>query len=161
MPVQISEYLHDRGDYCPTIYAYSKKVYPGYLKVGMTTKRDVEERIIQTLAQQPKEHTTELVESRIADDGSVFTDKQVHKLLEEMGCKQREDAEEYYECTVDQVRAAIIALRHGKPLDKNRTRDFKMRAEQQEAVKVTAEYFEREAAKGSPEPPKFLWNAKM
>lgn len=49
----------------------------------------------------------------------------------------KKDAE-WFEATVDEVQAAIVAVRNGKPYDGTRTADFGMRPEQEEAVAQTA-----------------------
>ena len=58
---------------------------------------------------------------------------------------------EWFRCTVDQVKAAIIAVREGQLNEENRSLDFKMRPEQEAAVEKTAGLFNRLAnGKGRP-----------
>ena len=67
--------------------------------------------------------------------------------------------QEWFEATVDEVQAAIVAVRNGQSYDGTRTADFGMRPEQEEAVALTAGYYRAHA--GTARTPKFLWNAKM
>ena len=66
---------------------------------------------------------------------------------------------EVVEATLDEVKAAIVAVRSGRPYDPDRTADYQPRPEQQAAVDVTATYFNEHA--DDPQPARFLWNAKM
>ena len=66
---------------------------------------------------------------------------------------------EVVEATLDEVRAAIAAVRAGRAYDPARTEDFGMRPEQEDAVEQTAAYFRDHA--DDAHPPRFLWNAKM
>ena len=70
---------------------------------------------------------------------------------------------EWFRCTVEQVKAAIIAVRTGQLNEENRSLDFKMRPEQEAAVEKTAAYFAswRKEKGNRNKPPHFLWNAKM
>lgn len=71
------------------------------------------------------------------------------------------DDNEWYNCSVGDVKAAIIELKTGIRTEASRTWTFKMRPEQQRAVMRTESYF-KDAKKADPtHAPKFLWNAKM
>ena len=48
---------------------------------------------------------------------------------------------EWFEATLDEVKAAIVAVRTGTTYDSERTDDFPMRPEQEDAVAQTAGYF--------------------
>ena len=95
------------------------------------------------------------------NDGTVFTDHDVHRMLRLNGVKNPEG--EWFRCTVAQVKAAIIAVRTGQLNEENRSLDFKMRPEQEAAVEKTAAYFAswRKEKGNRNKPPHFLWNAKM
>lgn len=150
----------------PTIYAYEfigVTSHNGYIKIGYTV-RDVETRV--------KEQThTAAVPYRILgqwpamrNDGSVFTDHDVHKVLKSKGKKQLkhgEDRNEWYKCSLSDVQAAVLALQTGNENVENRTQAFTMRPEQALAVERTMEYFRSTYDEGSKRTPKFLWNAKM
>lgn len=131
----------------------------GLIKVGDTTKADVLARIKQQLgtAYPHLEGVTLLLDTPAhRNDGSPFRDHDVHRALVAKSIKK--DAE-WFEATVDEVQAAIVAVRNGKPYDGTRTADFGMHPEQEEAVAQTAGYFRSHADDGKA--PRFLWNAKM
>lgn len=143
----------------PKIYAYSDTRYPGCLKIGYTAK-SVEERVKDqyptTVPHQS--YKIELEELAVREDGTFFMDHAIHKRLKVKSVKKV--AGEWYQCSVEDVKASILAERKGIFNEENRTLDFKMRPEQQEAVDKTAYYF-RSFNKKEDIVPHFLWNAKM
>ena len=151
----------------PMIYAYSDKAYPNMLKVGYTT-RDVATRIKEqypTLHPNEVPYKIELEMSAMREDGSSFTDHDVHRALEKKGFYRLKDADgkktEWFKCSLNDVKAAVIAVRERSENTENRTQSFSMRPEQERAVKKTIEYFQKTKAEGYIKSPKFLWNAKM
>jgi hypothetical protein len=157
----------------PKIYAYTieqfkstpwvgKRHGAGLLKVG-DTQRDVRIRIREQLAAitMPIETVPEvlLVEAAITDDGRVFRDHEVHAALKKAG--YHNVAGEWYECTKDEVAAAIQAVREGQDLPSSLlAANFPMRPEQARAVEQTATYL-RANSKKKGRAPDYLWNAKM
>jgi len=164
MTMASNEFFPQRPESHPMIYAYSDSnpQYKGLLKVGYTEK-DVEKRVAQ---QYPTKRPDGLVpykivlsESAMRNDGTCFTDHDVHHLL----CKKRVNnvGGEWFHCTAEEVKAAIVAIKMGTPNIENRTQTFALRPEQKEAVDKTIEYY-ASAKKDFPDrAPKFLWNAKM
>lgn len=158
------EFFPLRPEARPMIYAYedSNPDYNGLLKVGYTTI-NVEQRVAR---QYPTKRPDGKVpyrivfkESAMYPGGGNFTDHDVHRALIRKGFPNV--GGEWFKCTVDDVRAAYIAVCNGVRNIENRTRDFKMRPEQEEAVSKTIEYY-KSATKEQPDrPAKFLWNAKM
>jgi hypothetical protein len=149
----------------PTIYAYedTNPQYAGLLKVGYTTV-DAQSRVAQqypTLRPGKPPYRIVLEESAMRSDGTVFTDYDVHRMLRFNGIKNPDG--EWFRCTVNQVKVAIITVRTGQLNEENRSLDFKMRPEQVEAVEKTAAYFAswRKDNNNRDKPPHFLWNAKM
>ncbi|MHB1295262.1 MAG: DEAD/DEAH box helicase [Anaerolineae bacterium] len=149
----------------PTIYAYedTNPQYTNLLKVGYTTV-DAQSRVAQqypTLRPGKPPYRIVLEESAMRNDGSVFTDHDVHRMLRINGFKNPEG--EWFRCTENQVRAAIIAVRTGQPNEENRSLDFKMRPEQEAAVEMAAAYLAswRQDRGNGNRPPHLLWNAKM
>ena len=146
----------------PIIYAYSDTRFPGMLKVGFTA-RSIEVRM--------KEHyptlvpgqswKVKLIRPAMRKDGSVFSDKAVHRVLRSAHIQNPEG--EWFRCSTREVERAIEAVNNNETTMLQRTQDFKMRPEQKEAVTKTAEYFESFAADKSNEglTAHFLWNAKM
>lgn len=134
----------------------------GLLKVGQTTKATARERIKQQLGTAYPNLTgvTILLDEPAArDDGSQFTDHDVHHALDAAGI--RRDGGEWFAATLDEVKAAIVSVRNGTKFSSTRTNDFSMRPEQEEAVALTAGYFMSRMADDPAKAPKFLWNAKM
>ena len=146
----------------PIIYAYSDTRFPGMLKVGFTA-RSIEVRM--------KEHyptlvpgqswKVKLIRPAMRKDGSVFSDKAVHRVLR--GANIQNPEGEWFRCSTHEVERAIEAVKNNETTMLQRTQDFKMRPEQEEAVTKTADYFESFAADKSNEglTAHFLWNAKM
>lgn len=147
----------------PKIYAYedTNPQYAGLLKIGYTTG-DVRERVAQqypTARPGDPPYRIVLEESAMRADGSAFTDHDVHAVLRKHGFQNPRG--EWFRCTVDDVRNAILSLVEGREFELSRTRNFPMRPEQKRAVEMTARYFERRLAEHPDKPPHFLWNAKM
>ena len=160
------EFFLQRPELAPTIYAYilpDVSSHHGYIKVGYT-ERDVEKRVAEQLHTSGVGYRVLLKESAMRPDGSCFTDHDVHVVLKKKGFIQLnagEDRNEWFKCSINDVKAAIIAVRNGSANIENRTQTFKMRPEQAIAVQRTIGYF-NQAKKDEPDrAPKFLWNAKM
>ncbi len=131
----------------------------GRLKVGYTGRPDPRVRVKEqtgTVYPDGEGIIIHVDEPAVRDDGSTFDDHDVHKVLDAAGVQR---SSEVVEATIAEVRAAIAAVRARRPFDPMRTEDFGMRPEQREAVDRTAAYFGEHA--DDPQPPRFLWNAKM
>ena len=159
-------YFPQRPAVTPTIYAYrlvGVESHKGFLKVGYTD-RTAKVRIDEQLHTSKVPYEIVLVESAMTNDGSCFMDKDVHRVLERKGhvrLNPMDRTDEWFRCTVADVKAAILSLRTGTDNVENRTQNFDMRPEQYRAVERTKRYFEQ-ALKDEPgRVPKFLWNAKM
>ncbi len=160
------EYFKQRPQVNPTIYAYcleGVESHKGYIKVGYTD-RDADTRIREQLHTSAVPYKILLTESAMCPDGSCFTDHDVHNILKRNGFRQLnqgEDRNEWFFCSVNDVRAAINELKNGEIFNAVRTENFEMRPEQTRAVMRTVEYY-KSAIKDDPtRAPKFLWNAKM
>ena len=159
-----TDFFPQRPDAHPMIYAYedTNPQYQGLLKVGYTAI-DVDKRVAQ---QYPTKRPDGSVpyrivyrESAMYSDGSSFTDHDVHQVL-----KRKQIANmggEWFRCTVDDVRGAVLAVKNHTVNVENRVNSFTMRPEQQDAVNKTAAYFQSAYAEDSTRYPKFLWNCKM
>ncbi len=158
-----NEFFPQRPESKPTIYAYedTNPQYEGLLKVGYTTV-DVQSRVAQQYpTKKPGKPPYRIVieESAMRNDGTAFTDHDVHRCLRSSGVKNPEG--EWFRCSVEKVKAAVIAARTGEMSAETRSLDFKMRPEQKATVEKTAAYF-KSAIKDDPDKtPHFLWNAKM
>ena len=158
----------------PKIYAYTidqfaetawvgERKGTGLIKIG-ETQRDVDVRIREQLNGVKMPISTPyrlfLAESALTNDGRVFTDKEIHRALERAGVRNVEG--EWYECTKDEVVAAIQSVRNGENLPNLiPTVSFPMRPEQYEAVQLTAKYLRSHSKSKEGNAPHFLWNAKM
>ncbi|MFH0985721.1 MAG: GIY-YIG nuclease family protein, partial [Candidatus Omnitrophota bacterium] len=145
------------------IYAYedTNPQYRGLLKIGYTTV-DVKARVAQqypTLRPGKPPYRIVLEESAMRNDGTVFIDYDVHRYLRIVGVKNPEG--EWFKCSVDEVKAAVIAVKTSQMNEESRSLDFKMRPEQTAAVDKTVFYFKSIRKENSDKPPHFLWNAKM
>lgn len=158
------EFFPPRPDAKPTIYAYedTHPQYAGQLKVGYTAVGSAQLRVAQQypiVRPGPLPYRIVVEESAMRNDGTVFTDHDVHNYLRIVGIKNT--AGEWFKCSVDQVKAAILAIKTRQLNEENRSFSFKMRPEQKQAVEKTAAYFKNFKKENKNKPPHFLWNAKM
>lgn len=158
------ELFHKRPTIKPMIYAYedTNPQYKGMLKIGFTT-RDVETRVAEQYSTKrpdgSKPYKIVYRESAMYPDGTAFSDHDVHRVL-----KQKHfinTGGEWFKCSVDDVRAAVLAVKTHTVNAENRINNFKMRPEQQAAVEKTAAYFLSTEEDNVKRYPKFLWNCKM
>ena len=144
----------------PTIYAFRDKNHPewGY-KVGYTDRKaDVRVKEAQGVIKPGENNIVlEYETSAMREDGSVFTDHDVHRMLASIHCPCL--GGEWYNCSIEQLDRAVNAVRNRLSSATARTQDFKLRPEQKEAIKRTIEYYN--SAKKDYKAPKFLWNCKM
>lgn len=144
----------------PTIYAYTDTRWSGKIKIGYTT-RDAETRIKEQYPIATPTKTWKIIfeESAIRSDGSSFDDHDIHKYLKNKGIKNPEG--EWFECSLEDLKAAYIAVKKHELNYENRINDFKMRPEQERAVEKTFKYFNDIQNNEPNYIPKFLWNCKM
>lgn len=147
----------------PKIYAYedTNPQYASLLKIGYTTK-DVRQRVGEqypTLRPGQLPYRIVLEEPAMCRDGTGFTDRDVHRMLRLNGI--RNEGGEWFRCTVEQLKAAINAVREGQLFEEQRSLNFRMRPEQEAAVEKTLAYFKRWPCDVGDKPPHFLWNCKM
>ncbi|HJF44733.1 DEAD/DEAH box helicase [Thermophilibacter provencensis] len=159
-----ASFFPQRPDVHPQVYAYRDLYaeHDGLLKVGFT-QHDVERRVAQQfpviLPGEGKPYEIVFSESSMRDDGTSFTDHDVHKRLVANGAERV--GGEWFRCTAEQVRNAWLEVRDRKDYESRRTESFSMRPEQRAAVEKTEAYFRSCETPGSHNAPKFLWNAKM
>lgn len=155
------QFFPKKSEANPTIYAYelpndtSRK---GQLKIGYTN-RTAQERIKEQIGAARSVFKIVLEESAMRNDGSDFRDYEIHRYLRNKGIYNLDG--EWFECTIEDVKAAIIAVKNGDLNDENRSLDFSMRPEQKTAVEKTANYFKQYQQEQLEATPQFLWNAKM
>lgn len=166
--ISLADILHNRPAVVPTIYGYvlpDLADHNGYIKVGFTDREDTENRIKEQL------HTAGISNFKIVfkcsamrPDGTCFSDKDVHNILQRKRLKrlnESADRNEWFNCSVDDIEGAVNELVTGIRLDGQRSWTFCMRDEQAYAVGMTENYFAKAKEETPDRPPKFLWNAKM
>lgn len=158
------DFFPQRPEVHPMIYAYRdlNPDYDGLLKVGYTEK-NVDRRVAQQYPTKRPDGKLpyEILyrSSAMREDGSCFTDHDVHRMLRRR--KITGVGGEWFRCTVDELEAAVLAVKTDTLNEENRTRTFSMRPEQEEAVNKTIAYFRSSKQDAPDRAPKFLWNAKM
>ena len=165
-----SDYITELGQ--PRIYVYTEPQFEkitwegqrtgiGLVKVGFTS-RSVETRMREHFPTNGPVQTPYKilhVAEAITDDGLFFTDHSIHKRLQAMGIRRFKNTE-WFECSVDEVKNAILSEQLGKSLRQDVVNRFEMRPEQEDAVEKTSKYF-RAALRDGEKAPHYLWNAKM
>lgn len=156
-----NEFFPLRPDANPTIYAYELidvATHKGLLKIGYTS-RTSQNRIAEQLRTSRIKYKIVFEESAMRNDGSAFTDFDVHRYLKKKGIKNIEG--EWFRCTIKDLKVAILEIKSGVKNEDNRTLDFTMRPEQVEAVEKMITYFKSFKKENKTKTPHFLWNAKM
>lgn len=160
----------------PMIYGYIKywedenkemakgatKGYEGKIKIGEARTQTVETRIGQqehAVNKPIKTYNIVFERPAIDENRNPIRDKEIHRILRKMGKKQLKDYEsgnpsEMFECELKDLENAYLCRYYNQKFSPERTEDFKMRKEQEEAVNITYDYFQNSGNK-------FLWNAKM
>jgi len=157
----IEEILASKPNFRPHIYAYSieDKAHMGLLKVGQTT-RDVKLRVSEQLKTAAiKNFKIELDEYAERNDGTLFSDHDVHAALVKKGFVNTEL--EWIRCSIADVRTVLTEIRRGQRFTGNHYKTFQMRPEQTEAVNKTHAYYHSIWKEDMHAVPRFLWNAKM
>ena len=147
----------------PQIYMYDDTSFPGWIKIGQTTRADVRKRIDEQHPITEPHKTYHLLwhDNAFYADGSgeSFSDHDLHEVLRRMG---KELIGEWCRCSLREAQAAYVAVRHRETHVKTvRDLDYTMRPEQEKAVKDTADYFAKMDEEEPDRPSHYLWNAKM
>ena len=144
----------------PMCYAYTTpeiRRHDGWVKIGYTEKQDVTDRIKQ------QAHTLDTVTEEqwrgnaIFEDGSgdTFYDTDFHRYLQKQGVERIPDTEWFHLDGTQSLKQFNAFRRNRGILKSEGVIPYKLRAEQQKAVDVTAEAFRVRPITGQ-----FLWNAK-
>jgi hypothetical protein len=155
------EFFPPRPSINPTIYAYELvgvSTHSGLLKIGFTD-RAAQSRIAEQLKTARLKYKIVYEESAMRNDGSSFTDHDIHRYLRKQGFQNPEG--EWFKCNIKNVKAAVWAIKSGEQNEENRTLTFVMRPEQENAVNKTITYFKSFKQENPEKTPHFLWNAKM
>jgi len=162
----MSEFFTKRTDKSPKIYGF---IHPnvsdknGYIKIGYT-EDSIDERVKQINHTAAMKYEIVFRGVAMREDGTSFTDHDIHALLRKRGIPQLNygtDRNEWFKCSLKQLEGAFNSLLTRTRFDPERTQSFKMRPEQAAAVKRTSDYFHDFEHKEAGRLPKFLWNAKM
>ncbi|MHB1910491.1 MAG: DEAD/DEAH box helicase family protein [Acidimicrobiales bacterium] len=149
------------------IYAWTPNepspAYLGLIKVGQTTREDVNARIQQSMGVMPHDYTLHVDELAEREDGTIFRDGDVRQRLVQ---KKFENpiiggAREWMRCSPEDVKTAVVELQKGLKLTGTHHLEFKLRTEQAEAIEKTFGYFGSIWSESPDASPRFLWNAKM
>lgn len=145
----------------PTIYAYKLidvKNKENLLKVGYTD-RDAKTRVKEQIGATHLKFEIVLETEAIKEDGSTFSDHDVHRFLKTKGFENIEG--EWFKCSLNDIKSAILQIKTGNENIQNRTQNFDLRPEQKEAIEKTSQYFKNYILENPNKAPHFLWNAKM
>ena len=147
----------------PQIYMYDDTSFPGWIKIGQTTRADVRQRIDEQHPITEPHKTYHLLwhDNAFYADGSgeSFSDHDLHEVLRRMG---KELIGEWCRCSLREAKAAYVAVRHRDTrIETVRDLDYSMRPEQEKAVNDTADYFAQMDKEEPDRPSHYLWNAKM
>ena len=163
----IEEILPPRPEARLRIYAWTPNqpppLYKGLIKVGQTTRSDVNDRIRQSQGQMQQPYRLHVDVFAEREDGTTFTDGQVRQRLIDKGFENIVigTSREWIRCTPEDVKTAITELEKGLRLTGIHHEAFRMRAEQAEAIKKTHAYYNSVWNEDMHAAPRFLWNAKM
>jgi len=137
--------------------------YQGLIKIGQTTKPDVNARIHESQGQMQQEYTLHVDALAERDDGTIFRDADVRQRLINKGFENPVfgSSREWMRCAPADVLTAIAELRTGQQLTGTRHETFALRREQAEAVEKARAYYESIWTEDPNASPRFLWNAKM
>ena len=157
------EFFPPKPEVNPTIYGYTElsSEYEGLIKVGYTERTTSERMKEHYPTKGPnslKKYQVLLDESSMRNDGTHFKDYELHKILKERGFENV--GGEWFRVGVDELKSIILSLKEGTTLELTRTKNFKPRPEQQEAINKTSEYFKNYTSQEG-KTPHFLWNCKM
>ena len=155
------DFFPQKPDVNPTIYAYELigvDSHKGLLKVGYTI-RNAQDRVAEQLKTSRLKYKIVLEETAIRNDGTTFTDHEVHQHLKRRSIKKKDG--EWFKCTVRDIKSTINDVKNRKFSVETRELNFKMRPEQKAAVEKTADYFVSYKKENPGKTPHFLWNAKM
>ena len=159
------EFFPRRSNKVPKIYGYTEPSdsYKGLIKIGYT-ERDVLERMREhypTAGPDGIERFKVLFEeSSMRDDGTYFKDFEIHKILEQADIKRTGKKNEWFRCSIGDLKAAVIAAKKREYIDVERVLNFSLRPEQKDAIAKTKNYFKSIKA-SEQSSPHFLWNCKM
>jgi hypothetical protein len=163
----IDEVLTPKPEARLRIYAWTPNdppaAYAGLIKVGQTTRENVNDRIRQSQGQMQQAYTVHIDAFAEREDGTMFRDSDVRQRLIHKGFENVVigASREWLRCSPQDVKTAVTELQNGLTLTGTHHETFPMRAEQADAVEQTYAYYQSRWAEDAKAVPRFLWNAKM
>jgi hypothetical protein len=118
------EFFPKKSEATPKVYAYqlpNDSSRKGQLKIGQTN-RSVLARVTEQVGATRAAFNIVLEENAMRNDGSAFSDHDIHSYLRNKGFYNPDG--EWFECSVEDVRAAMVALKSGDINEENRSLDF-------------------------------------
>ena len=167
MSKPIEDILAPKPEVRLRIYAWSPNdpppAYQGLIKVGQTTRADVNDRIRQSQGQMQQAYTLHVEAFAEREDGTTFRDGDVRQRLINKGFENVVigASREWMRCSPGDIKTALTELRKGLRLTGTHHETFPMRREQADAVDKTFDYYQSIWAENKNAAPRFLWNAKM
>ena len=127
------DYFSKKPDASPKIYAYTEltKSHKGLIRIGYT-ERSIEERMSEHYPTSGPDHIDRysvlIEESSMRSDGTFFKDHDIFRILKNAGIKNV--GGDWYECTIDNIKSAIISAKERSDFNISRTQNFVLRPEQ-------------------------------
>src|SRR3989338_9561898 len=121
------DFFPQKPDVNPTIYAYELigvDSHKGLLKVGYTI-RNAQDRVAEQLKTSRLKYKIVLEETAIRNDGTTFTDHEVHQHLKRRSIKKKDG--EWFKCTVRDIKSTINDVKNRKFSVETRELNFKIR----------------------------------
>lgn len=159
----MTRFFEKRSGRSPKIYAYTELSdnHKGLIKIGYT-ERVVQDRMKEHYPTEGPENIKRykilFERSSMREDGTYFRDHEIHKVLSHAGFERV--GGEWFKCSIDNLQSAFISVKERKDIQIERSYNFSMRPEQENAVNITSRYF-KNYMQSDDKAPHFLWNAKM
>lgn len=145
----------------PKCYAYTTpeiKRHDGWTKIGYTEQDDVKRRIQQQTQTADIKFNLEWEKRAVYEDGTgdAFKDKDFHAYLSKKEYEKMPNTEWFHILPNKSLEEFLYFRSHRGILESYGALPYKLRAEQDQAVQQTKDYFTLHTG----DEPEFLWNAK-
>ncbi|MBQ8677169.1 MAG: DEAD/DEAH box helicase family protein [Alphaproteobacteria bacterium] len=145
----------------PKCYAYTTpeiKRHDGWTKIGYTEQDDVKRRIQQQTQTADIKFNLEWEKRAVYEDGTgdAFKDKDFHAYLSKKEYEKMPNTEWFHIQPKESLAEFLYFRSHRGILESYGALPYKLRAEQNQAVQQTKDYFTLHTG----DEPEFLWNAK-
>lgn len=145
----------------PKCYAYTTpeiKRHDGWTKIGYTEQDDVKKRIAQQTQTADIKFNLEWEKRAVYEDGTgdAFKDKDFHAYLSKKEYEKMPNTEWFHILPNKSLDEFLYFRSHRGILESYGALPYKLRAEQDQAVQQTKDYFTLHTG----DEPEFLWNAK-